>query len=252
MRGSDRAPSPVRWPRLLLEVATVFVIFHGSASALGSDRGQSGIVVAAFVVAATLAVERAWSRQTLASAWQAIGLGAPGIAGVLAAFGVSALLLLVVPVFARSTGTSVTLGSGSLWLLPGLFAQGGIAEETLFRGYLFGHLRRGRSFWRAASLSMLPFVAVHLLLFATMPWAVAVAALLLSVVLSFPLAHLYELGGATIWTPALLHFVVQGAVKVLVLSGEAAPVFPLVWMVACATLPLIVFVRGVRGAKPLG
>jgi membrane protease YdiL (CAAX protease family) len=44
-----------------------------------------------------------------------------------------------------------------------------VAEEVLFRGYLFGHLRRGRSFWRAAVLSMLPFVCVHLLLFFTMP-----------------------------------------------------------------------------------
>ena len=152
--------------------------------------------MAALVVAATLAMERARSKQPLASVWHALGLGAPRVVGLIAALGICALLLLAVGVFARSTGTPVTLGAGSLWLLPGLFAQGGIAEETLFRGYLFGHLRRGRSFWRAASLSMLPFVAVHLLLFATMPWPVALAALLLSVVLSFPLAQLYELGGS--------------------------------------------------------
>ena len=55
--------------------------------------------------------------------------------------------------------------------LPGLFAQAGIAEELLFRGYLFGHLREGRSFWRAALLSMPPFLAVHLLLFFQMDFA---------------------------------------------------------------------------------
>ena len=52
---------------------------------------------------------------------------------------------------------------------------------------------------------MLPFVAVHLLMFFTMPWPVAgLASLLLAVVISFPMAHLYELGNATIWAPALL------------------------------------------------
>ena len=91
---------------------------------------------------------------------------------------------------------------------------------------------------RAASLATLPFAAVHLLMFLTMPWPVAAAALLLSLVLSFPLAALFELGGATIWPPAVVHFVVQGTVKVLSVSGESAAVFPLVWMAASALLPL--------------
>jgi membrane protease YdiL (CAAX protease family) len=130
---------------------------------------------------------------------------------------------------------------GWVWLIPGLFAQAGIAEETLFRGYLFGRLRTGRTFWRAAALSMVPFVAVHLVLFITMPFWVAMAALMLAVVTSFPMAQLFELGGSTIWPPALMHFVVQGTVKVTVLSGEASAAFPLVWMLASAVLPLFVF-----------
>ena len=145
------------------------------------------------------------------------------------------LLGLVVFVFARVTGAaSEHCVPGWAWLVPGLFAQGGIAEEILFRGYLFAHLRRGRSFWRAAGLSMLPFVAVHLLLFLSMPWPIALAALVLSVVLSFPLAHLFELGGHTIWGPALLHFVVQATVKVVVVTGDDGAAFPLVWMAASA------------------
>ena len=130
----------------------------------------------------------------------------------------------------------------ALSLAPGLFAQAGIAEEILFRGYLFGRLRRGRSFWRAAWLSMIPFVGVHLLLFFTMPWPVALAALLLSVALSFPFAHLFELGGGTIWPPALLHFVVQGTVKVLVMSGPASSLFPFVWIASSAVLPMLALV----------
>ena len=106
----------------------------------------------------------------------------------------------------------------------------------------FVYVRIGRSFWRAALLSMVPFVGVHLLLFWTMPWPVALAALLLSVIISFPLAHLFELGGNTIWAPALLHFVVQGAIKVVNLA-EGAESFAIGWMIASAVVPLLIFVR---------
>jgi hypothetical protein len=84
---------------------------------------------------------------------------------------------------------------------------------------------------------------VHLLLFFTMPWPIALAALLLSLVLSFPLARLFDAGGATIWPPALIHFVVQGTVKIVEVSGPAAAAFPLVWMAASAAIPMVVFVR---------
>jgi membrane protease YdiL (CAAX protease family) len=235
----DGIRTRAQWARLLVELAAVFAIFHWSASFLGSDRGQAGLVVGALVVTVTLLMEGARSAQTPGSAARALGLAAPRLTGMAASLGICVLLLLVVPLFARLAGASVALETGSGWLLPGLFAQAGIAEETLFRGYLFRLVRNGRSFWRAAGLSMLPFVAVHLLLFATMPWAVALAALLLSVVLSFPLAHLFELGGATIWPPALLHLVVQGTVKILVFSGDASSLFPIVWMASSALFPLV-------------
>ena len=68
-------------------------------------------------------------------------------------------------------------GSCSLWLVPGLFAQAGIAEEVLFRGYLFRHAREGRDFWRAALVAAGLFVTVHLLMFLMLPWPIALASL---------------------------------------------------------------------------
>jgi membrane protease YdiL (CAAX protease family) len=227
--------------RLLAGLVIAFALFQLSATALGSDRGQAGIIVGAIVTTAVLAAQRAWFAPTLAAAARTLGLGAPRTAGLLVAGAICVLLLLVVPAFARVAGVNVTIAPHTVGLVPGLFAQGGIAEEVLFRGYLFGHLRRGRSFWRAAGLSMVPFVAVHLLLFATMPLPIAMAALLLAVVVSFPMAHLFELGGMTIWPPALLHFVIQGTVKVVIMEGDAAPAFPLAWMVASAVVPFLVF-----------
>ena len=57
---------------------------------------------------------------------------------------------------------------------------------------------------------------------------------------SFPLAYLFELGGETIWALALLHFVIQATVKVVVFS-QGAESFALVWMAASALIPLLVF-----------
>jgi membrane protease YdiL (CAAX protease family) len=229
------------WTWLLVGLIAVFRLFQWTAAALGSDRGQAGLVVGGLVVAALIAVERLLFGERVRDAPWALGLGRPRAKGLVAAAGVTAMLVVFVPVFASVAGGSVSLSPGWIGMIPGLFAQAGIAEETLFRGYLFGHLRRGRSFWGAASVSMLPFVGVHLLLFVTMPWPIALAALLLAVVISFPLAHLFELGGNTIWAPAVLHFVVQGTVKVVVMSSVLTLPFALLWMVASAVFPMVAF-----------
>jgi membrane protease YdiL (CAAX protease family) len=233
--------SPPRWARLIAGLIVAFAIFQWSAVALGSDRGQAGLIVGALGVAATLAVERFAFGRPLAPAARSLGLGWPHAAGMVTAAAICVLLVLVVPLFVAVTGASLAVTPQWALLLPGLFSQGGIAEEMLFRGYLYGHLRAGRSFWRAAWLATLPFVVVHLLLFFTMPWPIALAALLLSLVLSFPLARLFDCGGATIWPPALIHFVVQGTVKIVEVSGPGSSAFPLVWMAAGAVIPLVAF-----------
>jgi len=127
----------------------VFGLFHWTATALGSDRGQAGVLVGFIVATATLAIQRAWFAPSLSAPIRELGLGLPRPTGVVAAAVISSLLLLLIPLYSSASGTSWTLESGAALLLPGLFAQAGIAEQLLFRGYLFGNLRRGRSFWRA-------------------------------------------------------------------------------------------------------
>ena len=224
--------------RLVLGVFLVFGLFHASATMLGSDRGQHGILVCAMVLAATAAADRWLHRQPRLAAH--LGLGVPRTRGLAVAAGASGVLLVAGVLFAQANGLTAVFYPGWARLLPGLFAQAGIAEEVLFRGFLFGHLREGRTFWRAAGAAMLPFLAVHLVLFTTMPWPIALASVALSAIISFPLAYLFELGGGTIWGPALLHFVIQGSVKVVVFADGAAT-FALFWMIASAALPLLVF-----------
>jgi membrane protease YdiL (CAAX protease family) len=226
------------WFRLVLGLFLVFGLFHGTATMLGSDRGQRGILIGVLIVAATAAADRFLTARRRGATQ--LGLGRPHAKGIAAAFGITVVLLIVAVAFVRAKGLTPAWYPGWIWLLPGLFAQAGIGEEVLFRGYLFGHIRAGRTFWRAAAVSMLPFVCVHLVLFASMPWPIALASVLLAVVISFPLAYLFELGGGTIWAPALLHFVIQATVKVVVFS-QGAESFALVWMAASALIPLLVF-----------
>ena len=225
--------------KLVSGLAFVFALFQGLGHILHSDRGQAGLVIAAAVVAALLAVEVLLFRRSLAAARRCLGLGRPSASGLTIALALSGLLVLVMPAYAAIQGASLAPYPGWAWLLPGLFAQAGIAEEALFRGYLFHHLRRGRAFWQAAMMAAVPFVAVHLIMFATLPWPVALASLLLATVMSFPLAYLFELGGNTIWAPALLHFTVQGAIKVFEVPGDAT--LPFVWIAASAAIPYLAF-----------
>lgn len=228
------------WFRLVLGLVLVFALFHASATILGSDRGQRGILVGTLVVAATALAGRLLPRQQRGDALRQLGLGLPRAIGIVIAGGIALLLLIVGFLFVQSRGATPVLLPGAAALLPGLFMQAGIAEEVLFRAYLFGRVRVGRTFWGAAALSMLPFACVHLVLFLSMPWPVALAAILLAIVISFPLAYLFELGGNTVWGPALLHFVIQATVKVVVLA-DGPESFALVWMIASAVVPLLVF-----------
>jgi len=228
------------WFRLVAGLAVVFGLFHWSATILESDRGQRGLLIGMLVVAATVVADRFAVRHQRGAVGRSLGLGQPRATGLVVAGGVTLLLLISAFLFVRARGLSPALYPGWVSLLSGLFAQAGVAEEVLFRGYLFGRIRVGRTFWRAATLSMLPFVAVHVVLFFSMPWPIALASVLLAVVISFPLAWLFELGGGTIWAPALLHFVIQATVKVLVFP-HGAESFALFWMAASAVVPLLVF-----------
>jgi membrane protease YdiL (CAAX protease family) len=152
------------------------------------------------------------------------------------------MLLAFYPAFSLVTGAKLTLHDRWIGMSLGLFAQAGVAEEVLFRGYLFGHLRRGRTFWQAALLSLLPFVAVHTLLFASMDWTIALASTLLAVATTFPLCYLYDRNRGTIWASALIHWIIQGAIKLVIVPDSFSLPIALGWMVVCATVPYVVFV----------
>lgn len=225
----------------MLALAGAFAVFDTSARLLGSDRGQAGVLVGVLVVGALLAAEQLLLGEPMAGGLHRLGFGVPRGRAVGTALIVGALLLAVVPLYRSATGATFEMYPGWAGLLPGLFAQAGLAEESLFRGFLFRRLREGRTFWHAALVASGPFVLVHLWLFVTLPWPIAAASVLLAVAISFPFAHLFELGGNTVWAPALVHWVVQGTVKVLVWDDDG-PGFAMTWMAASAVVPYVAFV----------
>lgn len=231
--------TPAAWGRLLLGLFVTYGLFVMVADRLGSTRGESGVVVSVAVLASLTLAERLLFATDKTAATRVLGLGPPHAAGLVAASGLCVLLLLVLAGVAVAWRIPMRLTADWLWLLPGLLAQAGVAEEALFRAYLFGHLRASRSFWRAAALAMLPFALVHGGLFFTMTWPVAAAALLLSIAIAVPLAHLFELGGHTVWAPALLHTVIQGTLKVIVIPEESMTRVALAWMLASALVPFL-------------
>jgi membrane protease YdiL (CAAX protease family) len=234
--------------RLGVAVVLGWLVFDRVAAAAGSVRGEAGVLVAGVVLATVLLLDRVLLGRGWRASLGSLGLGRPRASGVLVAVAIAAALLAFFPLYARATGARLVVGPGAVVLLPGLFAQGGFAEEVLFRGFLFGRLRDGRTFWWAATLSLVPFVAAHLFLFATLPLAIAAAATLLAAVMSFPLARLYELGGRTIWPPALVHFVAQGAIKLIVAEPPPALPMGLPWMAVCMVVPWLAF--AVRPSEP--
>ena len=224
---------PLKWERsrIVLGLLIIYTVFESAAQWLESERGEAGLIVLAIVLLTCLGVERAIFCQAIGRALRSLGLGRPAARGWIVAIGVVAALLLILVALARSSAVSLEITADALQLMPGLFAQGGVAEETLFRGYLYRHFRMRRSAWHAGTLAMLPFAAVHVLLFLVLPWHIALIALLAAAALSFPLAHLFEISGNSLWPPALVHFAIQAVPKVTVVTGVTSSGFAIFWMI---------------------
>ena len=226
--------------RLVVGVAVVWTLFQLAANRLQSYRGEAGLAVAAIVVLALLVVSRLLHGTPARVLPLSLGLGVPRLRGMLVALATAASMLLYFPVYAWAVAVPPETLPQSGVLVVGIFMQAGVAEEALFRGYLFGRLRERHPFWTATWLSMLPFALVHLVLFATLPLAIAAASFALAVVISFPLARLFELGGNTIWAPAVVHAAAQ-AIKLFEPSDAMGAGFAVGWMLLCALLPWWVF-----------
>ncbi len=128
----------IQWLKLLMSLLSIFALFHWTADVLGSDRGQFGIYVGSLVVIVLIFAEKALFGKSFKDAVKSIGLAIPNMTGLLIAAAISVIMLLTIFIFASVMNTTPEFYPNWYWLVPGLFFQAGIAEEGLFRGYVFG------------------------------------------------------------------------------------------------------------------
>lgn len=193
---------------ILSGCAVMFLILQVGGTWLAGlfDLTWAALIVTAIMLTVTAVCERLVFTLTLPQALQALGFRRPPARALLAAGSITCVMLLFFPMFSFIADTPVRLRNDWLWILMGAIALNGIAEETLFRGFVFGGLRRvGHSFGRAGTTALVIFAAVHLLLFVQNPFIIAVLATLVALAAAFPMAYLFERSGNSLWPPVVLH-----------------------------------------------
>ena len=224
----------------LIGFAFLWLLLDRSAALLGSTRGEAGLLVCALTVAGVVVCEAVLSPRPTGRILVDIGFRAPASDAMVGAAILSTAMLLFFPVFGAWTGVRLQLHSDVALPAVGILAQGGIAEEGVFRGFLFRRLRTGRSFWGAASLATVPFALVHSFLFLTLDWPITLASILLALSISFPLAWLFERSGGSILPSAMVHAVVQGAIKLVDASAHYTEMAT-AWIALAAVAPWALF-----------
>ena len=225
------------WVRFLAGFTVLCGVLLGTSAA--DATGRWGLAILAAVLLTAVAVEMLQHKTSAADGLRRLGLGRPGGRAIVVAAAVSGVVLLVFPLTFAVSGAAVQLRPDWLWLLLGIFAFHGLAEELVWRGFAFRRLREGRSFWSATWWTM-PLIAVsHLPIMFTMGPVIGIGALAVAAVTSMPLAYLYETGRGTIWAPAMVHTAID-SFKLVVIPVAALSTFSLLIILVSLTVPLLV------------
>jgi membrane protease YdiL (CAAX protease family) len=227
------------WFSFLVGFAMLCGVLLGT-SALDAT-GRWGLAILAATLLTGVVVERVEHRASVATVLRSLGLGRPGGRALALAFVVSGLVLLVFPLTTAVSGADIRLRADWLWLLIGLFAFHGLAEELVWRGFAFRRLRDGRTFWSATWWTMPLIAASHLPIVFTMGPAVGLGAMAVAAVTSVPFGYLYDTGRRSIWAPALVHTAID-TFKLVVIPAAAIPTYSVLIIAVSLTVPLLALV----------
>ena len=245
------SPYRKRFLTVLIGFVLLFVLLDRTPSLLADyDRTTGFLAASAVSVVAAVGLDVLLFGRTLQSAWRNLGFGRPEARTLFVTTSIGVLVMGFFPIFSWATGASFDLPDRWPWVLIGLFAVHGIGEEVLFRGFAFHNLRTGRTFGRAAFLSLLLFAVAHLYLFTYMPPVLALFATFLSLASAYPLAYLFERGHNTIWAPAVLHTQVH-ALSFFVVSEAFVTTAAVAWMVVWIVSVLLIYVFRERLFGPI-
>jgi membrane protease YdiL (CAAX protease family) len=161
-----------------------------------------------------------------------------------------AVLPLIVfnPLYAWATNTPLQIKPSWVWFILSAVLVNGLAEETMMRGYVFRHLREGRGFWRAATLSTIYFALYHFPLILTAGPVIGIAGVIMSIPIGFLTAYVYERGENTIWGPVLLHAVTNGLAYSFVFAPETQAIASSLYLVTGMVTSTIMLVWAYRAS----
>jgi hypothetical protein len=240
------ATGSVRTWRMLLGFVVIFAVFEGAGFALaGAPTTVRLFTVSAVVIVTALLVQRMVTGARGRPLLRSLGMGRGALPAVVVAGVICLGLVACYPLLSALTGVQWATGVSG-WALLGIYAQNGVAEEIMIRGYLYRHLRAGRGFGRAVLLVVAVHAAAHALLIPVVGVGVGISAMLVAALIAVPYAAFFDRGAATIWPVALLHGT-SDTIMLLFPSGGWAAGGPgalpalLTWFALIALLPYLIF-----------
>lgn len=235
--------------KLYLVFASAFLVMHFTGNMLMQMPYilNAGLVFAA-VLTAVLLLNQLVNDKTVRSTIFDLGFRKTRISGIIPGIFVSVALLCMYLILGYLLDAKVTLADNWHWNVIGLMLTAGLAEEMLFRGFLFGQLRSRTNFKNAAVISTVVFAMAHLLLFTYMSWPMALLSTILAVGLAVPFAYLFERGGSSVWGPALVHTTIRTIGLVFTTSEEKYLALTSAWIISSLVIPYLVllFYKGFR------
>jgi membrane protease YdiL (CAAX protease family) len=192
-------------------------------------------------VGAILVTERVLFSDTLKDALRALGFVRARKSTLTVVLIACLPMWAFLPLFAWTNGNAFDLRPEWLSLLLGVVLVNGVTEEVIHRGFVFGHLRRGRSFATAATVSAMIFAAQHLYIIVTMGWMIGLASVLLAALLAYPLAFVFDRGNS-IAGPAILHTSSNAPVMLFALPEDFMTIALLPHMVVIVVSLYLLFI----------
>lgn len=209
------------------------------------------VILTAWGVGAMLVAERLLFSPTLGEAVTSLGFVPARMRAVLVSLLVSVPMWLFLPLYASFSGVEFSLKPEWFSLLIGIVLVNGITEEVIHRAFVFGHLRRERSFIGAATISAIVFAVQHLYLIWSVGMEAGLASVALAVFLTFPLAFLFEKGGNSIGGPAIIHTSTNAPVLLFAMPPSFMTSALLLHMVVLViSLYLVFLFRGFLNKQP--
>ena len=201
---------------------------------------SNAVIVFALVLSTVLLISRVFYASDVESTFSEIGFRKAGLQEILPGIIISVVLLFMYPLLGYLLGTEIRMTNNWQLNMIGLLLTGGLAEEILFRGFLFRRLRLQMGFKKAAFISTIVFAMAHLLLFIYLNWTVALLSTLLAAGLSLPFAYLFERGGNALWSPALVHATIRTVGLVFTTDQQNFMALSSAWIIMSLVIPYIV------------